>query len=69
MHPLLTAAPPTVSTLVEIPCNWYMEDDTHSFLPHAPNLHGCVSPTPIETMWKDRFQFPYSEGEYEDDGE
>lgn len=39
------------------------------FLPHAPNSHGYVSPTSIETMWKDRFQFLYSEGENEDDGE
>jgi hypothetical protein len=64
MHPLPTAAKPTGSTLVEIPCNWYMEDMTPmQFLPHAPNSHGYVSPVSIETMWKDRFEFLYSEQE------
>lgn len=62
MHPLPTPTKPTPTTLVEIPCNWYMEDMTPmQFLPHAPNSHGYVSPTSIETMWKDRFEFLYSE--------
>jgi hypothetical protein len=41
-----------------------MEDMTPmQFLPHAPNSHGYVSPTSIETMWKDRFEFLYSDGD------
>ncbi len=63
MHPLPTPSPPTSTTLVEIPCNWYMEDMTPmQFLPHAPNSHGYVSPVSIETMWKDRFDFLYMDG-------
>jgi hypothetical protein len=62
MHPLPVAAKPTPCTLVEIPCNWYMEDMTPmQYLPHVPNSHGYVSPISIETMWKDRFEFLYSE--------
>ena len=42
--------------LVEIPCNWYMEDATPmSFYPHTENSHGYVDPRQIEQMWKDRF--------------
>ncbi|GME46186.1 polysaccharide deacetylase family protein [Neofusicoccum parvum] len=44
--------------LVEVPCNWYMEDMTPmQFLPHAPNSHGYVDTRHIEQMWKDRFMW------------
>ncbi|EED22168.1 polysaccharide deacetylase family protein [Talaromyces stipitatus ATCC 10500] len=42
--------------LVEIPCNYYMEDMTPmQFLPHVHNSHGYVDVRSIEQMWKDRF--------------
>ena len=45
-------------TLVEIPCNWYMEDATPmSYYPHAANSHGYVDARQIEQMWKDRFDW------------
>ncbi|KAJ5780104.1 hypothetical protein N7457_005264 [Penicillium paradoxum] len=62
MKPLPTPAPRTPQTLVEIPCNWYMEDMTPmQFLPAAENSHGFVSPITIEQNWKSRFEFLYSE--------
>ncbi|KAL1963657.1 hypothetical protein VTN77DRAFT_7978 [Rasamsonia byssochlamydoides] len=42
--------------LVEVPCNWYMEDMTPmQFLPHVPNSHGYVDVRVIEQLWRDRF--------------
>ncbi|KAL4758334.1 polysaccharide deacetylase family protein [Aspergillus foveolatus] len=62
MHPLPPPAPRTASTLVEIPCNWYMEDMTPmQFLPAAANSHGFVSPETIEKNWKARFEYLYNE--------
>lgn len=62
MHPLPAPEPVTSKTLVELPCNWYMEDMTPmQFLPAAPNSHGFVSPGQIEANWKARFEFLYSE--------
>jgi NAD(P)-dependent dehydrogenase (short-subunit alcohol dehydrogenase family)/peptidoglycan/xylan/chitin deacetylase (PgdA/CDA1 family) len=62
MHPLPAPEPATSKTLVELPCNWYMEDMTPmQFLPAAPNSHGFVSPTQIEDNWKARFGFLYNE--------
>ncbi|KAJ5166807.1 Peptidoglycan deacetylase [Penicillium canariense] len=64
MKPLAKAAPKTEKTLVEIPCNWYMEDMTPmQFLPAATNSHGFVSPTTIQENWKSRFEFLYNETE------
>lgn len=52
--------------LVEIPCNWYMEDMTPmQYLPHVPNSHGYVDVRLIEQMWKDRFMWIW---ENEEDG-
>ncbi|MCJ1395610.1 hypothetical protein MMC18_008496 [Xylographa bjoerkii] len=55
--------------LVEIPCNWYMEDATPmSFYPHTSNSHGYVDPRLIEQMWKDRFTWLWNnEREQSDD--
>ncbi|KAL4737652.1 hypothetical protein BDV11DRAFT_191196 [Aspergillus similis] len=62
MHPLPPPAPRTASTLVEIPCNWYMEDMTPmQFLPAAANSHGFVSPETIEKNWRARFEYLYNE--------
>lgn len=62
MVPLPTPAAPTATTLVELPCNWYMEDMTPlQFLPSAPNSHGYVPATGILAMWQERFRFLYSE--------
>ena len=42
--------------MIEIPCNWYMEDATPmSYYPHMANSHGYVDVRQIEQMWKDRF--------------
>ncbi|KAL8761460.1 MAG: hypothetical protein Q9184_002417 [Pyrenodesmia sp. 2 TL-2023] len=67
MHPTLlpqsltSPAPssfPTSSTLIEIPCNWYGEDETPlSYLPHVHNSHGYVDVRVVEQMWKDRFEW------------
>lgn len=54
MHPTITGQ--HSSKLVEIPCNWYMEDATPmSYYPHVENSHGYVDTRQIEQMWKDRF--------------
>ncbi|SLM34997.1 polysaccharide deacetylase family protein [Lasallia pustulata] len=54
MHPATQSGPST--SLVGIPCNWYMEDATPlQFYPHTPNSHGYVDVRTIEQMWKDRF--------------
>ncbi|PGG99852.1 hypothetical protein AJ79_08404 [Helicocarpus griseus UAMH5409] len=58
MHPIpkTTGARNDRRPLVEVPCNWYMEDMTPmQFLPHAPNSHGYVDVRVIEQLWKDRF--------------
>ncbi|KAH6713935.1 polysaccharide deacetylase family protein-like protein [Leptodontidium sp. MPI-SDFR-AT-0119] len=66
MKPLPTPSPPTDKTLVELPCNWYMEDMTPmQFLPAAPNSHGYVTASSIMEMWKSRFDFLYNE--YDDE--
>lgn len=47
MKPLPTPAPPTEKTLVELPCNWYMEDSK------SPPLSPFHKPlTRIETATK-----------------
>ncbi|KAL5385403.1 hypothetical protein DPSP01_004860 [Paraphaeosphaeria sporulosa] len=46
------------SQLVEIPCNWYMEDMTPlQFFPNVPNSAGYVDVRVVERMWMDRFEF------------
>lgn len=54
MHP--TQLDLQKKNLVEIPCNWYMEDATPlSYYPHAANSHGYVDVRLIEEMWRSRF--------------
>ena len=54
--------------LVEIPCNWYMEDATPlSFYAHTANSHGYVDPRLIEQMWKDRFMWLWDNEREESD--
>jgi hypothetical protein len=68
MKPLPKPSPPTSSTLVELPCNWYMEDMTPmQFLPAAANSHGYVTASSIMDMWKARFNFLFHE--YDDEPE
>jgi peptidoglycan/xylan/chitin deacetylase (PgdA/CDA1 family) len=59
MHPVAipaTAAEQDRRPLVEVPCNWYMEDMTPmQFLPHVHNSHGYVDVRSIEQLWRDRF--------------
>lgn len=46
------------SQLVEIPCNWYMEDMTPlQFFPNVPNSAGYVDVRVVERMWMDRFEW------------
>ncbi|KAJ5619452.1 Peptidoglycan deacetylase [Penicillium lagena] len=69
MRPLPAPEPATSKTLVELPCNWYMEDMTPmQFLPAAPNSHGFVSPAQIEDNWKARFEFLHNEAIETGDG-
>ena len=71
MHPSpnpASAATATATSLVEIPCNWYMEDMTPlSYFPHVPNSHGYVDVRLIEQMWKDRFEWLWENGSGEQD--
>lgn len=64
MKPLPLPSPPTPSTLVEIPANWYAEDMTPlQFWPHTPNSHGYVDVRVVEAMWRDKFSWIRSEVE------
>ncbi|KAF2200490.1 polysaccharide deacetylase family protein-like protein [Delitschia confertaspora ATCC 74209] len=66
MHPLPKPEPPTKTTLVEIPGNWYVEDMTPlQYLPNTPNSHGYVDVRVIERMWMDKFEFLIGELEEE----
>ncbi|KAL8832396.1 MAG: hypothetical protein Q9170_004897 [Blastenia crenularia] len=57
------------SSLIEIPCNWYGEDETPlSYLPHVPNSHGYVDVRVIEQMWKDRFMWLWEHAHEEQEG-
>ncbi|KAF6787916.1 hypothetical protein CSOJ01_15115 [Colletotrichum sojae] len=56
-------AAPQQSTIVEIPCNWYMEDMTPlQYLPNVENSHGYVPSQSIEKMWQDRFTWLWNHG-------
>lgn len=68
MHPItVDQAASNSRFLVEIPCNWYMEDMTPlSFLPHTPNSHGYVDIRSLEQMWKDRFTWLWENGPNDD---
>lgn len=58
MHPLPTPQPPTSTTLVEIPGNWYAEDMTPlQYWPHTPNSQGYVDVRVVERMWMDKFEW------------
>ncbi|CRG89345.1 hypothetical protein PISL3812_06381 [Talaromyces islandicus] len=61
MHPIPSSSSTDQNTsdrrpLVEVPCNYYMEDMTPmQYLPHVHNSHGYVDVRVIEQMWRDRF--------------
>ncbi|KAL8863435.1 MAG: hypothetical protein Q9178_000116 [Gyalolechia marmorata] len=60
----------SLTSLVEIPCNWYGEDETPlSYLPHVNNSHGYVDTRVIEQMWKDRFLWLWENAEDEGNDE
>lgn len=66
MNPLPTALAPNSTSLVELPCNWYMEDMTPmQFWPNTSNSHGYVAPGIIEQMWKDRFEYLYNDCDFD----
>ncbi|KAF1983070.1 polysaccharide deacetylase family protein-like protein [Aulographum hederae CBS 113979] len=68
MKPLPSPERPTKDTLVEIPCNWYMEDMTPlQYWPHTVNSQGYVDVGVVEGMWRSRFE--ELRGEMEEDGE
>jgi peptidoglycan/xylan/chitin deacetylase (PgdA/CDA1 family) len=55
MNPSPDFAALTKSDLVEIPCNWYLEDATPmQFYPNNANTQGYVDVRVIERMWMDR---------------
>lgn len=64
MHPTpIPTSTATATSLIEIPCNWYMEDMTPLvYFPHVPNSHGYVDVRLIEQMWKDRFEWLWENG-------
>ncbi|KAE9981813.1 hypothetical protein EG328_011406 [Venturia inaequalis] len=67
MHPL-PQVHDTPGELVEIPCNWYMEDMTPmQYWPHTANSGGYVDARVIEHMWKERFEFLLTEQEQDAD--
>lgn len=58
MHPSPNFASLPKSDLVEIPCNWYMEDATPlQFFPNNANSAGYVDVRVVERMWMDRFEW------------
>ena len=62
MHPSPNFSSLPKSSLVEIPCNWYMEDATPmQFFPNIPNSAGYVDVRVVERMWMDRFEWLRSE--------
>jgi hypothetical protein len=62
MHPLPAPLPPTKTSLVEIPGNWYAEDMTPlQYWPHTANSGGYVDVRLIERMWMDRYEWIRSE--------
>ena len=53
------------TSLIEIPANWYLDDlPPMMFIKAAPNSHGFVNPRDIEQLWKDQFDWAYSELDY-----
>lgn len=62
MHPSPNFDELEKSALVELPCNWYMEDMTPmQFFPNVPNSGGYVDVRVVERMWMDRFHWLRSE--------
>ncbi|KAL1302108.1 hypothetical protein AAFC00_002543 [Neodothiora populina] len=67
MHPSPNFDDLEKSALVELPCNWYMEDMTPlQFFPNVPNSGGYTDVRVVEQMWTDRFHWLRREIEEED---
>lgn len=53
------------SSLIEIPASWYLDDlPPMMFIKSAPNSHGFVSPRDLEVLWRDQFDWVYSNMDY-----
>ena len=51
--------------LIDIPGNWYLDDlPPMMFIKTAPNSFGFVNPRDIEDLWRDQFDWVYSEYDY-----
>ncbi len=51
--------------LVEIAANWYLDDlPPMMFIKQSPNSHGFVSPRQVEELWRDQFDWVYTEMDY-----
>jgi peptidoglycan-N-acetylglucosamine deacetylase len=62
MKPLIRG---TEIDLVEIGANWYLDDlPPMMFIKGAPNSHGFVNPRHIEEMWRDQFDWVYTNMDY-----
>ncbi len=68
MHPSPNFASLPKSELVEVPCNWYMEDATPmQFYPNNANTQGYVDVRAVERMWMDRVEWLRREIREEDE--
>jgi len=55
----------TETELVEIPANWYLDDlPPMMFIKSSPNSHGFVTPTELERLWRDQFDWVHREMDY-----
>jgi peptidoglycan/xylan/chitin deacetylase (PgdA/CDA1 family) len=50
--------------LIEIPVSWYLDDlPPMMFIKKSPNSHGFMNPRDIEELWREQFDWVYSEME------
>lgn len=48
--------------LIEIPVSWYLDDlPPMMFIKKSPNSHGFMNPRDIEELWREQFDWVYSE--------
>ncbi len=74
MKPLAPPNPPTSKTLVELPCNWYMEDSKYSVYlsthpPHTSNLSLTLSHSDTDAIPPLRTQQPWIRARSIDSGD
>ena len=57
--------PGPLTSLVEIPCSWYLDDAPPvMFVKKFPNSHGWVPPRDLGQMWTDQFDWLYRNMDY-----